>query len=175
MTDGVGHQLPKVIHKDLDEAELMDWVERFYSEYYFRPRVIWRVVRKALWNSHDRKRLMKEAREYAWRCGVNERNSSANSAISLPLAPMPVTSFSDLLMSWKIREPGSSGRELSWQLEEISVDSRAAVRTLLLKTRILTVIVVLTQVLGDYFLSLGLHQIGSLVGRPSTQLSSCLS
>ena len=64
MTDEVGHQLPKVIYKDLNEAELMDWVERFYGEYYFRPRVIWRVVRKALWNSHDRRRLTKEAREY---------------------------------------------------------------------------------------------------------------
>jgi uncharacterized membrane protein len=37
---------------------------------------------------------------------------------------------------------------------------------LLLKTRILTVIVVLTQVLGDYFLSYGLRGTGSLVGRP---------
>jgi hopanoid biosynthesis associated radical SAM protein HpnJ len=64
MTDEVGHQLPKVIYKDLNEAELMDWVEKFYGEYYFRPRVIWRVVRKALWNSHDRRRLTKEAREY---------------------------------------------------------------------------------------------------------------
>jgi hopanoid biosynthesis associated radical SAM protein HpnJ len=64
MTDEVGHQLPKVIYKDLNEAELMDWVEKFYGEYYFRPRVIWRVVRKALWNSHDRRRLTKEAKEY---------------------------------------------------------------------------------------------------------------
>ncbi len=37
---------------------------------------------------------------------------------------------------------------------------------LLLKTRILTVIVVLTQVLGDYFLSFGLRGMGALVGRP---------
>ncbi len=47
-----------------NEAELMDWVERFYGEYYFRPRVIWRMVRKVIFNSHDRKRLTKEAREY---------------------------------------------------------------------------------------------------------------
>ena len=39
-------------------------VERFYGEYYFRPRVIWRVVRKAIFNSTERKRLTKEAREY---------------------------------------------------------------------------------------------------------------
>ena len=37
---------------------------------------------------------------------------------------------------------------------------------LFLKTRILTVIVVLTQVVGDYFLSYGLRRGGSLMGRP---------
>jgi uncharacterized membrane protein len=42
----------------------------------------------------------------------------------------------------------------------------ATARRLVLKTRILTVIVVLTQVFGDYFLSRGLHQVGSLVGKP---------
>jgi len=36
---------------------------------------------------------------------------------------------------------------------------------LLLKTRILTVIVVLTQVIGDYFLTYGMKQVGSMVGR----------
>ena len=36
---------------------------------------------------------------------------------------------------------------------------------LLLKTRILTVIVVLTQVVGDYFLTYGMKQVGSMVGR----------
>src|SRR5271165_925696 len=64
MTDEVGHQLPKVVYENLNEAELMDWVERFYGEYYFRPRVIWRVVRKAIFNTQERRRLAKEAREY---------------------------------------------------------------------------------------------------------------
>src|SRR5579862_6999484 len=64
MTDEVGHQLPKVIYKDLNEAELMDWVERFYGEYYFRPKVVWRIVRKAIFNSDERRRLTKEAKEY---------------------------------------------------------------------------------------------------------------
>ena len=39
-------------------------MERFYGEYYFRARVIWRVVRKAILNSQERRRLAKEAREY---------------------------------------------------------------------------------------------------------------
>jgi radical SAM superfamily enzyme YgiQ (UPF0313 family) len=64
IVDERGNQLPKVVYENLNEAELMDWVERFYSEYYFRPKVIWRMVRKVIFNSHDRKRLMKEAREY---------------------------------------------------------------------------------------------------------------
>ncbi|MFN0166868.1 MAG: hopanoid biosynthesis associated radical SAM protein HpnJ [Bryobacteraceae bacterium] len=64
MTDDVGHQLPVVVYPDLDRAELVDWVEKFYGEYYFRPRVMWRVVRKALFDSKERRRLAKEAREY---------------------------------------------------------------------------------------------------------------
>ena len=45
------------------------------------------------------------------------------------------------------------------------IDPHAARRALLLKTRILTAIVVLTQVTGDYFLSRGMRQVGSLVGQ----------
>ncbi|HUJ20535.1 MAG TPA: hopanoid biosynthesis associated radical SAM protein HpnJ [Bryobacteraceae bacterium] len=64
MADEAGHQLPNITYPGLDNAELMDAVEQFYGEYYFRPRVIWRVVRKAIFNSHERRRLTKEAREY---------------------------------------------------------------------------------------------------------------
>ena len=39
-------------------------MEQFYGEYYFRPRVVWRVIRKALFDSEERKRLYQEAREY---------------------------------------------------------------------------------------------------------------
>ena len=51
MTDDQGHQLPNIIYPGLDRAELVDWVERFYGEYYFRPRVIWRVVSKAMFST----------------------------------------------------------------------------------------------------------------------------
>jgi hopanoid biosynthesis associated radical SAM protein HpnJ len=64
MTDETGHQLPNIIYPGLDRAELVEWVERFYGEYYFRPRVIWRVVRKAIFDTSERRRLYKEAREY---------------------------------------------------------------------------------------------------------------
>ena len=32
--------------------------------YYFRPRVVWRIVREALWDAHERKRLYHEATEF---------------------------------------------------------------------------------------------------------------
>ncbi len=64
MTDETGHQLPNIIYPGLDRGELVDWVERFYGEYFFRPRVVWRIVRKAIFNGDERRRLTKEAREY---------------------------------------------------------------------------------------------------------------
>ena len=64
MTDEGGHQLPNITYPELDRAELLEWVERFYSEYYFRPKAVWRIVRGALFDSTERKRLFKEAREY---------------------------------------------------------------------------------------------------------------
>jgi hopanoid biosynthesis associated radical SAM protein HpnJ len=63
MTDESGHQLPNIIYPGLDRGELVEWVEKFYGEYYFRPKAAWRVVRKAIVNG-DSKRLYKEAREY---------------------------------------------------------------------------------------------------------------
>ncbi len=64
MTDECGHQLPNIRYPGLSQADLLDWVERFYGEYYFRPKVIWRIVRRAVWDPVERRRLLKEAREY---------------------------------------------------------------------------------------------------------------
>src|SRR5208283_88053 len=62
--DESGHQLPNITYPGLDRAELVASVERFYDEYYFRPRVVWRVVKKTIFNSSERRRLIKEAREF---------------------------------------------------------------------------------------------------------------
>ena len=42
----------------------MEMVHRFYDEYYFRPKAIFRIVRKAVFNSGERKRLYKEAKAF---------------------------------------------------------------------------------------------------------------
>jgi hopanoid biosynthesis associated radical SAM protein HpnJ len=65
MADEEGHQLPNVIYPGiLDRAEMIEWVETFYGEYYFRPKAAWRIVRKAIFDDHERRRLYKEAKSY---------------------------------------------------------------------------------------------------------------
>jgi hopanoid biosynthesis associated radical SAM protein HpnJ len=64
LSDAKGHQLPHIEYPGLGREEMMAAVNRFYDSYYFRPRVIWRIVRKALWDSHERNRLFHEAVEY---------------------------------------------------------------------------------------------------------------
>ena len=64
MTDSSGHQLPNIRYESLEPGEILQWVERFYDEYYFRPKAAWRIVRKSLFDAKERRRLAKEAREF---------------------------------------------------------------------------------------------------------------
>jgi hopanoid biosynthesis associated radical SAM protein HpnJ len=64
MSDAMGHQLPHIEYPELSRAEMMAAANRFYDSYYFRPRVVWRIVSKALWDAHERKRLYHEAVEF---------------------------------------------------------------------------------------------------------------
>ena len=61
LADTGGHQLPHLQYPGISRDEMMDGVNRFYDEYYFRPRVAWRIVREALWDANERKRLYDEA------------------------------------------------------------------------------------------------------------------
>ncbi|MBI3650432.1 MAG: hopanoid biosynthesis associated radical SAM protein HpnJ [Acidobacteria bacterium] len=64
MIDDVGHQLPVIQYPGLSREEIVQAVESFYDRYYFRPRIIFRIVRKAAFNGHERRRLYKEAKEF---------------------------------------------------------------------------------------------------------------
>ena len=64
MTDDMGHQLPAIDYPGLSREEIVQAVEYFYDRYYFRPRIAFRIVRGALFNSRERRRLYKEAREF---------------------------------------------------------------------------------------------------------------
>ena len=61
LTDVNGHQLPHIEYPWLSREEMIAGVNRFYDSYYFRPKVAWRIMREALWDAHERKRLYHEA------------------------------------------------------------------------------------------------------------------
>jgi hopanoid biosynthesis associated radical SAM protein HpnJ len=64
VADAGGHQLPHLEYPGLSRQEMMAAVNRFYDSYYFRPRVIWRLVRKGIWDSAERQRLYHEGVEF---------------------------------------------------------------------------------------------------------------
>jgi hypothetical protein len=64
MVDEGGHQLAHIEYPGLRADEILHSVHRFYDEYYFRPRAVFRILKKAAFNSGDRKRLYKEAKTF---------------------------------------------------------------------------------------------------------------
>jgi len=84
LADSGGHQLPHIEYPHLSRQEMMGAVNRFYDAYYFRPRVIWRLVRHALWDSTERKRLYHEGAEFLSLRA--ERWKYARKAVTRPVA-----------------------------------------------------------------------------------------
>jgi hopanoid biosynthesis associated radical SAM protein HpnJ len=64
MVDEGGHQLAHIQYPGLPAEEILESVHRFYDEYYFRPKAVFRILRKAAFNSVDRKRLYREAKTF---------------------------------------------------------------------------------------------------------------
>ena len=64
MVDEGGHQLAQIEYPGLPREEALDAVHRFYDEYYFRPKAIFRIVRKAAFNTAERKRLYRDAKSF---------------------------------------------------------------------------------------------------------------
>ncbi|HUJ94288.1 MAG TPA: hopanoid biosynthesis associated radical SAM protein HpnJ [Terriglobales bacterium] len=64
MVDEGGHQLAHIQYPGLPADEILEAVHRFYDEYYFRPKAVFRILKKAAFNSVDRKRLYKEAKTF---------------------------------------------------------------------------------------------------------------
>src|SRR6202050_823768 len=64
MVDEGGHQLAHIKYPGLPADDILSAVHRFYDEYYFRPKAAFRILRKAAFDSNDRKRLYKEAKTF---------------------------------------------------------------------------------------------------------------
>jgi hopanoid biosynthesis associated radical SAM protein HpnJ len=64
MVDEGGHQLAHIQYPGLPADEILAAVHRFYDEYYFRPKAVFRILKKAAFDGHERKRLYHEARTF---------------------------------------------------------------------------------------------------------------
>jgi len=62
--DDTGHQNCIINYPNLTNAEIFNSVEEFYNKFYFRPKYIARSVMKMLTDSGERKRLLKEGKQY---------------------------------------------------------------------------------------------------------------
>jgi hopanoid biosynthesis associated radical SAM protein HpnJ len=64
MVDAGGQQLAHIEYPGLPADEIIEAVHRFYDEYYFRPKAVFRILRKAVFDASERKRLYVEAKAF---------------------------------------------------------------------------------------------------------------
>jgi hopanoid biosynthesis associated radical SAM protein HpnJ len=64
MVDEGGHQIAQIQYPGLAAEDIMSAVHRFYDEYYFRPKAVFRILRKGFFDGSERKRLYKEAKSF---------------------------------------------------------------------------------------------------------------
>jgi len=64
MVDEGGHQLVHLEYPGLPADDILGAVHRFYDEYYFRPKAVFRILRRAAFDGGERKRLYKEAKMF---------------------------------------------------------------------------------------------------------------
>jgi hopanoid biosynthesis associated radical SAM protein HpnJ len=64
MVDQGGHQLAHISYPSLPANEMLSALHRFYDEYYFRPRAVFRILKKAVLDSRERKRIYREAKSF---------------------------------------------------------------------------------------------------------------
>ncbi|MFZ0731950.1 MAG: hopanoid biosynthesis associated radical SAM protein HpnJ [Candidatus Sulfotelmatobacter sp.] len=93
MVDEGGHQLAHIQYPGLPADEILSAVHRFYDEYYFRPRAIFRILKKGVFDGHERKRLYKEAKGFmklrAARNKLVKQHARDAAASSTPPASVP--------------------------------------------------------------------------------------
>src|SRR5690349_2542622 len=95
MVDEGGHQLAHIEYPGLPADEILHSVHRFYDEYYFRPKAVFRILRKSMFNSDDRKRLYHEAKTFlkvrSMRNKLVKKNAGENGSNGNGVKPVSAT------------------------------------------------------------------------------------
>jgi hopanoid biosynthesis associated radical SAM protein HpnJ len=86
MEDGHGHQMAHIEYPGLPADYVMEMVHKFYDEYYFRPKAVFRIVWKSVVN-RDIPRLYSEARSFM------QLRAQRNKASRKPVGAEPTNSL----------------------------------------------------------------------------------
>ena len=62
--DDTGHQKCVINYPNLSNTEIFNSVEEFYNKFYFRPKYIARSIGRMIVNSEERRKLLKEGKQY---------------------------------------------------------------------------------------------------------------
>jgi radical SAM superfamily enzyme YgiQ (UPF0313 family) len=120
MVDEMGHQVAMIEYPGISRDYILEMVHRFYDEYYFRPKAIFRIVRKAAFDSTDRKRLYKEAKAFLkLRASRNRTVKEARSQSGPSL--LEVRSGQPKAELVSIAPPGAAGASKSETAEAVNV------------------------------------------------------
>jgi hypothetical protein len=74
--DEAGYQRCTVSYSDLPAEEIFAAVERFYRKYYFRPKYVFKALKKMVKSAEERKRMMIEGRQFL--STLRTRKTAAN-------------------------------------------------------------------------------------------------
>jgi len=91
MVDEGGHQLVMMQYPGLPADDIMAAVHRFYDEYYFRPKAVYRILRKAVFDSGERKRLYKEAKTFLKLRAARNKMVKQHAAAATPASAVGMT------------------------------------------------------------------------------------
>jgi hypothetical protein len=64
MVNKDGYQSCVVNYPGISSREIFMAVEKFYKRFYYRPKYVVKVLKKALLDSKERKRIYREAKEF---------------------------------------------------------------------------------------------------------------
>ncbi len=91
MVDDGGHQLAQIEYPGLPREHVLEMVHKFYDEYYFRPKAVFRIVKKAVFNNVERKRLYKEAKSFMKLRAQRNRTAKEMRSQASPEPPRPAS------------------------------------------------------------------------------------
>ena len=88
MVDEGGHQLAHIQYPGLPADDILAAVHRFYDEYYFRPKAVFRILKKAVFDGSERRRLYKEAKTFLKLRAARNKMVKQHARSATPVEPI---------------------------------------------------------------------------------------